>query len=72
MFFPEKITLIKDNDKVLEVGPGSIPHPRSDVFLEKNFDEDEHKRQRGNAPALITDKQTVYYDGGQFPFDDNF
>ena len=71
MFFPERITLIKDSDKVLEVGPGGTPYARADIFLEKNFDEEEHKRQRGNTPSLVTDKQTIYYDGGCFPFGDN-
>lgn len=72
MFFPEKITGIKDGDRVLEVGPGGTPHPRSDVFLERRYDsEEEWEAQRGMAPRLDSDKRTVYYDGGRFPFDDH-
>jgi len=70
MFFEEKITLIKGEDKVLEIGPGGSPYFRSDVFLEKNFNEEEMKRQRGNTKALQTDKKVVYYKGGVFPFND--
>jgi len=69
MFFPEKITLIGPDDRVLEVGPGGLPHPRSDVFLELKFDdEEEWMLQRGKADKLKTDKPVVYYDGGAFPF----
>lgn len=68
MFFPEKIKSIQPTDKVLEVGPGGTPYYRSDIFLEKNFDKDELKRQSGNTPELITNKPIVYYDGGIFPF----
>lgn len=73
MFFPEIIKNIKPTDHVLEIGPGGTPHPRSDVLLEKRFDEpNEAERQRGFAPPLV-DKykgKTVYYDGGRFPFQD--
>jgi len=68
MFFQKKITLIKDSDKVLEIGPGGTPYFRSDVFLEKSFNEEEFKRQRGNTAALNSDKKTVFYEGGNFPF----
>lgn len=71
MYFPEKITCIKAGDKVLEIGPGALPHPRSDVLLEKTFgNKDEHVRQCGGTPAALTDTRTVYYDGGAFPFGD--
>lgn len=69
MFFPEKIKSIKNGDKVLEIGPGGTPHPRSDVFLEKIFEnENEKEGQRGYAPKLETSKQIFYYKGGAFPF----
>lgn len=72
MFFPEKILKISPSDKVLEVGPGGTPHPRSDVFLEKKYSSETiWELQRGFAQKLNTDKQTVYYDGGVFPFEDN-
>lgn len=72
MFYPEKIIKISSSDKVLEVGPGGTPHHRSDVFLEKNYSSEAiWELQRGYAQKLSTDKKTVYYDGGVFPFEDN-
>jgi SAM-dependent methyltransferase len=71
MFFPERISSIKPSDRVLEIGPGGEPHPRSDVLLEKIFhDQNEAKGQRGHTPELKTDKTIVYYNGGRFPFKD--
>lgn len=71
MFFPERIKKIKPGDRVLEIGPGSTPHPRSDVFLEKIFtDMDEFRQQRGNMPEFVTDKKVVHYQGDVFPFND--
>ncbi len=71
MFFPERIVSIKDKDMVLEVGPGGTPHPRSDVLLEKRFDEKDAWEQRGRTTKLKTKREIIYYDGGRFPFDDN-
>lgn len=71
MFFPEKIISIKLTDYVLEIGPGGAPHPRSDVLLEKTFEDEKiAERQRGLEPKLKTNKKIVYYDGGIFPFQD--
>lgn len=71
MFFPEKIKSIKPTDRVLEIGPGGTPHPRSDVFLEKIYEtEDAWQSQRGGTPRLESDKQMVFYEGGKFPFKD--
>lgn len=71
MFFHDRITGIRPGDRVLEIGPGGTPHPRSDVLLERNFDSaSEAEEQRGYAPALATDRQVVFYDGGRFPFVD--
>jgi SAM-dependent methyltransferase len=71
MFFPEKIKSIKKNDRVLEIGPGSSPHSRSDVLLERKFDhETEAAAQRGCTSLLTTEKKIVYYEGDQFPFGD--
>lgn len=71
MFFPERIKSIKSGDYVLEIGPGGAPHPKSDVLLEKIFDDEEiAKGQRGHAPELNTRKKIVYYEGGTFPFKD--
>ena len=72
MFFPEKIKSILPSYKVLEIGPGSQPHPRANVFLEKNFSQEEAIIQSGYVnPVHITDKPVFYYDGGKFPFKDN-
>lgn len=72
MFFAERVKSIGKNDVVLEIGPGATPHPRSNVFLEKNYDsKEELYLQSGNAGFLKTDKKVVFYDGGKFPFKDN-
>jgi SAM-dependent methyltransferase len=75
MFFPEKITSIRPHDKVLEIGPGSSPHPRSDEFLELGIDSI-HDRiaQRGGVfhDADFGNKPIHYYDGCNFPFSDNY
>ncbi|MEH6503183.1 MAG: methyltransferase domain-containing protein [Cycloclasticus sp.] len=68
MFFPERIKSIKASDKVLEIGPGGTPFYRSDVLLEKIFDEEVAREQRGHAKSLNTEKELVFYEGGQFPF----
>lgn len=71
MQFPEKIKSIKPHFKVLEIGPGATPHPRSDIFLEKSFDtEEELVNQSGRVGLLKTDKKVVIYDGNIFPFKD--
>ena len=71
MFFPEYIQHIEESDRVLEVGPGGTPHPRSDVMLEKIFSEDEAHEQRGQTDALVTEKPVIYYEGDSFPFEDD-
>lgn len=71
MFFSHRIRQIGKSDRVLEIGPGGTPHPRSDVFLERLFSEEEANRQRGGVAKLKTSKPLVYYDGGRFPFDDH-
>ncbi len=70
MFFAERIKGIKPGDKVLDIGPGSDPHPRADVLLELNVDAETLAAQRGYTSELKTDKKVVYYDGGEFPFAD--
>lgn len=72
MFFPNLITKINEHDKVLEIGPGATPHPRSDEFLEYRFETDEELvRQSGNVGLIETDKPVHYYTGEIFPFPDN-
>lgn len=72
MFFQERLVSIRPGDRVLEVGPGSTPHPRADVLLEKTYpDPDEAQRQRGNLPPPDPDlrRKTVFFSGGRFPFE---
>lgn len=71
MFFPERIRSVGPNDTVLEIGPGGTPHPRADVFLEKRYDDPTvAESQRGYTPLLQISKEIVFYEGGQFPFND--
>lgn len=71
MFFHHLVKSIGRTDKVLEIGPGSTPHPRSDVFLELKFaDEDAARSQRADLGPLRTSKPIFYYEGGEFPFQD--
>jgi SAM-dependent methyltransferase len=70
VFFPDRIRSISPGDRVLEVGPGGTPHPRSNVLLERRFDPTEAAAQRGHAPAIDTGQEIVIYDGGPFPFAD--
>lgn len=71
MFFSDRIKSIKPTDRVLEIGPGATPHPRSDIFLELNYEDvNERIAQSGNIGLLRTDREVVYYDGGKFPFKD--
>lgn len=71
MFFPERITKIAPNDRVLEIGPGGLPHPRSDVFLELEYDDSiTEEMQRGFANKPEYNKPVHYYNGIRFPFSD--
>jgi methyltransferase family protein len=71
MFFANRIRSILPNDRVLEIGPGATPHPRSGIFLEKRFPEPEAIRHRGGLAAVQLNRPVVYYDGGKFPFRDH-
>ena len=69
MFFSDRIKPLP-NDRVLEVGPGATPHPRSQTFLDMRFTDNEAFRQRGGLPPVKYTRPVVYYDGGRFPFGD--
>lgn len=72
MFFQDRIKNILPTDRVLEIGPGADPHPRSNVLLEKKFGtEEEYASQFGGPQKLLTDKPVVFYEGDTFPFKDN-
>jgi SAM-dependent methyltransferase len=71
MFFADRIKQIQPNDKVLEIGPGAHPHPRSNVLLELEYGSEEARSaQFGHSEKLNTDKKIVYYTGQKFPFAD--
>jgi len=73
MFFPERISALKSKDKVLEIGPGSSPHPQSNAFLELKLSEEERLRQRGHVVEEpdFGGRPVYFYDGGKFPFKDD-
>lgn len=71
MIFPEQVKSIRPSDRVLEIGPGALPHERADVFLELRYSsEEEHRRQSGDRLPAALEKPVVYYDGEGFPFAD--
>ncbi len=71
MFFFDRIKNINTKDRVLEIGPGADPHPRSDILLELAYEStDEYHKQLGHSTPLVTDKKVVYYNGDKFPFAD--
>ena len=71
MFFAERIKNILPADKVLEIGPGAHPHPRSNVLLELEYkNENDRSAQFGHGEKLSTDKQIIFYDGKKIPFKD--
>ena len=73
MFFPSRIVSIRPGDRVLEIGPGSTPHPRGNTFLELRFDTEQDKvSQRGGVvkSPKFGNRPVSYYDGAEFPFKD--
>lgn len=74
MIIPENIIAIRPSDRVLEIGPGGTPHPRSNAFLELKFNTDQEKfAQRGNVfqEPRFGNRPVHFYDGGKFPFEDD-
>lgn len=71
MFFPKRVCSIKPSDKVLEIGPGASPHPRSDIYLELRYlSKDDEQAQFGYTGDLVSTKPIVFYNGTRFPFND--
>lgn len=70
LFFPEKIKHIDAKDLVLEIGPGSTPFYRSDVFLDKYFMEEEAREQRGKTDLIKLNKPLLIYNSDKLPFKD--
>lgn len=67
MFFQPEIS--SKHQRILEIGPGGLPHRASSVWLDYDFDEAERERQAGGA-AAASGKPCVYYHGQRFPFRD--
>lgn len=59
----------KQHKRILEIGPGGLPHPASDVWLDYDFDEAERVRQSGGAQPA-SGRPCVFYRGNRFPFRD--
>ncbi|MCB1304762.1 MAG: methyltransferase domain-containing protein [Leptospiraceae bacterium] len=67
MFFRPRIT--RSHKRILEIGPGALPFPLSDVWLDYEFDPEERKLQSGGVePAR--GRICVFYSGRRFPFRD--
>jgi len=63
---------IKPTDRVLDIGPGSLPFERADVLVER-WPGDKGMRQRGGAEFRTNGKPLVIADGFALPFaDDTF
>jgi SAM-dependent methyltransferase len=58
---------IKKSDRVLEVGPGHNPHPRSNVLVEKFIDDNTH---RCGDVVVGQGQELLNYDGDNMPFKD--
>lgn len=57
---------IRATDRVLEIGSGNNPHPRSDVLCDKAIDDD---TERGGR--IVTDRPMVEADAQSLPFRDS-
>ena len=72
MIFPQLIKSIQANDKVLEIGPGGNPFYRSNVLLEKKYEnKEEWEAQCGGQKPDNKGKTIFYYNGVDFPFKSN-
>lgn len=59
--------LINKNDRVLEIGSGHNPHPRSNVIVEKYIDSNYH---RSGSVKIFPYQEFINGDGGNLPFRD--
>jgi len=59
---------IKKKDRVLEVGGGHNPHPRSNVVVDKFTDDNTH---RAGDLKVLKNQQFLQADGENLPFKDN-
>lgn len=70
MIFPERVVNVRPGDRVLEVGPGLTPHPKSTVLLDLEYENEEaYLRQIGQKESKIRPQGVITYKGGSFPFD---
>lgn len=58
---------VKKSDRVLEVGGGHNPHPRSNVVVDKYVDDNTH---RSGDIKVLRDQKFMAADGENLPFDD--
>jgi SAM-dependent methyltransferase len=70
MLLKNKIN-ISDGSRVLEIGPGANPYPRSDVYLELMFEDSEVAFSQSGYQSPIQSDKTIFYNGTTFPFEDN-
>ncbi|KAA0891237.1 class I SAM-dependent methyltransferase [Oryzomonas rubra] len=72
MFFPKRIKKIRPRDRVLEIGPGSMPFPRANEFLEYDFHAGDIIRQRGDVHEEpdYGGRKVTRYKGNRLPFRD--
>ena len=59
---------VKRKDKVLEVGGGHNPHPRSNIIVDKYIDSNYHRQ---SDIKVLKNQQFLQADGENLPFKDN-
>ena len=64
MHLKEKLNLPSDG-LVLEVGGGGLPHPQSDILVDRFLDEDEKGfTQRGRVPLVVGNRVMIQAERG--------
>lgn len=69
MFFPEKIKITK-SDYVLEIWPGWSPYYRSNILLDRFYDDEEAMRQSWGTWIIKGNKPLIVSKSNRFPFKD--